>query len=43
MVFRENPAKRLSQAKNPPNYTTAYLVQQSNRAGGTVNVHVYKA
>ena len=29
MVFRENPAKCPSLAKNPPKYTTAYIVQQS--------------
>ena len=30
MVIRENPAKCPSLAKNPPKYTTAYIVQQSN-------------
>ncbi len=30
MVFRENPAKCPSLAKNPLKYTTAYIVQQSN-------------
>ena len=30
MVIRENPAKCPSLAKNPPKYTTAYKVQQSN-------------
>ncbi len=31
MINRENPAKCPSLAKNPPKYTTAYIVQQSNR------------
>ena len=30
IIFRENPAKYPSLAKNPPKYTTAYIVQQSN-------------
>jgi hypothetical protein len=30
MIYRENPAKYPSLAKNPPKYTTAYIVQQSN-------------
>jgi hypothetical protein len=30
MCSRENPAKYPSLAKNPPKYTTAYIVQQSN-------------
>ena len=30
MIGRENPAKYPSLAKNPPKYTTAYIVQQSN-------------
>ena len=30
MICRENPAKCPSLAKNPPKYTTAYIVQQSN-------------
>jgi hypothetical protein len=30
MICRENPAKYHSLAKNPPKYTTAYIVQQSN-------------
>jgi hypothetical protein len=30
VICRENPAKYPSLAKNPPKYTTAYIVQQSN-------------
>jgi hypothetical protein len=30
MLYRENPAKFPSLAKNPPKYTAAYIVQQSN-------------
>ena len=30
MICRENPAKCHSLAKNPPKYSTAYTVQQSN-------------
>ncbi len=30
MICRENPAKYPILAKNPPKYTTAYIVQQSN-------------
>ena len=30
MICGENPAKYPSLAKNPPKYTTAYIVQQSN-------------
>ena len=30
VICRENPVKYPSWAKNPPNYTTAYIVQQSN-------------
>ncbi len=29
-IFRKNPAKYSNLAKNPPKFTTAYLVQQSN-------------
>ncbi len=29
-IYRKNPAKCPSLAKNPPKYTTAYIVQQSN-------------
>ena len=29
-MYRENPAKYTSLAKNPPKYTTAYIVQQRN-------------
>ncbi len=31
LIYRENPAKCPSLAKNPPKYTTAYIVQLSNR------------
>jgi hypothetical protein len=30
MICKENPAKCRSLAKNPPKYTTAYIVRQSN-------------
>jgi hypothetical protein len=30
VICRENPAKYPSLAKNPPKYTTAYIVQKSN-------------
>jgi hypothetical protein len=30
MIYRENPAKNINLTKNPPKYTTAYIVQQSN-------------